>query len=364
MSAHQPTDPYATATYEYDLPSELVAQAPAPSREQARLLWLPHGGATQHRTFAELPSLLRPGDLLVANDTRVLRARFFPKRRRGGASQVLLLHPATKAGTWIAMARPGKRVRPGDRLSLGPAEGIEILDWAPGGNRLVQFYGIDAQAAMERYGIVPLPPYVRTPPVDAAERYQTVYAAREGSVAAPTAGLHFTSELIEALRAQGVAWHTITLDVGAGTFRPVAAVDIREHHMHEERYDIPDATAQAIGQTRRSGGRVIAVGTTTLRALEDAARQSTDGSIDAGSRWTSLFIHPPMQITTADALITNFHLPRSTLLMLVCAFAGTRRVLDAYREAVDQQYRFYSFGDAMLVERAEVTASADARAPY
>ena len=364
MSSQASVDPHETATYDYDLPTELVAQAPATSREQARLLWLPHTVVNQHRTFADLPSLLRPGDLLVANDTRVLRARFFPKRRRGGASQVLLLHPATQPGTWIAMARPGKRVRPGDRLSLGPEVGIEILDWAPGGNRLVQFYGTDAQTAMERYGVLPLPPYVRTPPADADERYQTVYATREGSVAAPTAGLHFTTELMAVLRAQGVAWHTITLDVGAGTFRPVVAADIREHLMHEERYEIPEATAEAIGRTRRSGGRVIAVGTTALRALEDAARLSADGSINAGSRWTSLFIHPPNRVTTVDALITNFHLPRSTLLMLVCAFAGTRRVLDAYAQAVRERYRFYSFGDAMFVERADVTTEAGARAPY
>ena len=352
MTSKQSIDPYATATYDYDLPPELIAQAPAASRAQARLLVLPNTGAIQHRTFADLPALLRPGDLVIANDTRVLRARFFPKRRRGGAAQVLLLHPGAQAGTWIAMARPGKRVRPGDRLTLGPDIGIEILDWAPGGNRLVQFYGIDARSAMELYGVMPLPPYVRTPPPDAQERYQTVYAAREGSVAAPTAGLHFTKELIETLRAQGVGWHTITLDVGAGTFRPVTAADIREHLMHEERYEISAPTAEAIAQTRRDGGRVIAVGTTTLRSLEDAARVSDDGSIHAGSRWTSLFIHPPYRVTTADVLITNFHLPRSTLLMLVCAFAGTKAVLDAYAEAIHKRYRFYSFGDAMFVERA------------
>jgi S-adenosylmethionine:tRNA ribosyltransferase-isomerase len=357
VSARATIDPFATATYTYDLPPELIAQAPAPMREHARLLWLPSSGQNRHVRFSNLPTLLRPGDLLVANDTRVLRARFFPKRRRGGAAQILLLHPAREPGTWIAMARPGKRVRPGDRLTLGPNEGIEIVDWAPGGNRVVRFYGLDADAAMERYGVVPLPPYVRTPPPDAAERYQTVYATCEGSVAAPTAGLHFTTELIEGVRAQGVSWHTITLDVGAGTFRPVAAADIRKHLMHEERYEIPASTAEAIALTRSAAGRVIAVGTTTLRALEDAARTSADGVIHAGSRWTSLFIHPPMQVTTIDALITNFHLPRSTLLMLVCAFAGTHAVLNAYKEAVEQRYRFYSFGDAMFVERPHITGS-------
>ena len=346
------TDPFATATYSYELPPELIAQAPAPSREQARLFVLPTNGEIRHTHFSALPSLLRQGDLVVANDTRVLRARFFPKRRRGGAAQVLLLHPALQAGTWIAMARPGKRVRPGDRLTLGPDIGIEILDWAPGGNRLIRFYGIEAEAAMERFGQVPLPPYVHTPPPDAAQRYQTVYATREGSVAAPTAGLHFTPALIEEVRARGATWETITLDVGAGTFRPVASDDIRDHVMHEERYEIGTAAAQAVARVRAAGGRVIAVGTTTLRALEDAVRNSPDGAIHEGSRWTSLFIHPPERVTTADALITNFHLPRSTLLMLVCAFAGTDRVLDAYAQAVAQCYRFYSFGDAMFVERA------------
>ncbi|HEV2879174.1 MAG TPA: tRNA preQ1(34) S-adenosylmethionine ribosyltransferase-isomerase QueA, partial [Candidatus Eremiobacteraceae bacterium] len=294
----------------------------------------------------------RRGDLLVANDTRVLHARFFPKRRAGGAAQVLLLHPAQEQGAWVAMARPGKRVRPGDRLSLGPDEGIEIVDWAHGGNRIIRFYGIDAQTAMQRYGVVPLPPYIRTAPDNAKERYQTVYATREGSVAAPTAGLHFTQELLTRLRESGVDWTTITLDVGAGTFRPVNVPDVRNHIMHEERYEMSDATAQAIARTRLSGGRVIAVGTTTLRALEDAARTAPDGAVHAGDRWTSLFIHPPDGITTVDAMITNFHLPRSTLLMLVCAFAGTQSTLAAYEEAARMGYRFYSFGDAMFLERS------------
>ena len=350
------SDPFATTTYTYDLPAQLIAQAPEPLREQARLLVLPAQGPSTHLRFAQLLTLLRPGDLLVANDPRVLRALFLPTRRRGGAAQVLLLHPATEPGSWIAMTRPGKRVRPGDRLSLGPDASIEIVDWAPGGNRVIRFLGIEADAAMQRYGHVPLPPYVRTPPPDAEQRYQTVYATREGSVAAPTAGLHFTQQLIDAVRAQGVDWQTITLDVGAGTFRPVASSDIRDHQMHEEHYEITAATAQAIARTKAAGGRVIAVGTTTLRALEDAVRTAPDGEIHAVSRWTSLFIHPPQRITTADVLITNFHLPRSTLLMLVCAFAGTHRVLDAYAEAIAQNYRFYSFGDAMFVERM-LTAS-------
>lgn len=346
------SDPFATETYAYDLPQELIAQSPSQTRDESRLLVLNANGERRDLVFSELPALLRRGDLLVANDTRVLPARFFPKRSRGGAAQVLLLHPLEEPGAWLAMTRPGKRVRPGDRLSLGPDEGIEIVNWAAGGNRVIRFYGLDARTAMERYGNVPLPPYIRTAPANAKERYQTVYATREGSVAAPTAGLHFTPALIERLRAGGIGWTTITLDVGAGTFRPVSVPDIRRHVMHEERYEISEAAAQAIRQTKQNGGRVIAVGTTTLRALEDSARHSADGSVQAGSRWTSLFIHPPDTVTTADAIITNFHLPRSTLLMLVCAFAGTERVLSAYAQAARMGYRFYSFGDAMFLERS------------
>ncbi len=344
-------DPLATATYSYELPPGLIAQHPAHRRDESRLLALLARGEREHLTFSQLTRLLRPGDLLVANDTRVLRARFFPKRRGGGAAQVLLLHPGPDPDTWVAMARPGKRIRPGARLTLGPEQGIEILDWAPGGTRILRFFGIDAVSAMARYGIVPLPPYIRTPPADADERYQTVYAAREGSVAAPTAGLHFTRQLLEDISAADVGWTTITLDVGAGTFRPVAASDVREHVMHAERYEISQETVDAIRRTKAARGRVIAVGTTALRALEDAVRASADGEPHAGSRWSTLFIHPPDSIRSVDGLITNFHLPRSTLLMLVCAFAGTTRVLDAYREAVRLGYRFYSFGDAMFLER-------------
>ena len=343
--------PFATDTYTYDLPPALIAQSPTHGRDESRLLVLKPNGERRHLVFSDLPQLLRRGDLLVANDTRVLPARFLPKRSGGGSAQVLLLHPLEEPGTWLAMARPGKRVRPGDRLSLGPDEGIEIVNWAAGGNRVVRFYGMDAQTAMQRYGIMPLPPYIRAVPTNAMERYQTVYAAREGSVAAPTAGLHFTPELLERLRASGIDWTTITLDVGAGTFRPVSVPDIRRHVMHAERYEISEAAANAISQAKQSSGRVIAVGTTTLRALEDSARVSLDGSIQAGSRWTSLFIHPPDRVTTVDAMITNFHLPRSTLLMLVCAFAGTERILSAYADAAHLGYRFYSFGDAMFLER-------------
>lgn len=347
-------DPYSTATYEYDLPPRLIAQRPSDRRDRSRLFAVLATGATRHEHFSDLPGLLRPGDLLVANDTRVLAARFFVKRRRGGAAQVLLLHPTGVQDMWLAMARPGKRIRPNDRLALDEGAGIEIVDWAPGGNRVVRFYGIDADQAMQRYGVVPLPPYIRSAPPDAAERYQTVYATQPGSVAAPTAGLHFTPSLIERLSEGGIGWVTITLDVGAATFRPVRTPDIRHHVMHAERYTIAPETARAIALARSAGRRIVAVGTTTLRALEDAARTSETGAVQAGERWTSLFIHPPDAVRSVDALITNFHLPRSTLLMLVCAFAGTTRVLAAYEEAVAMEYRFYSFGDALFLERAVV----------
>jgi len=338
---------YRIETYDYDLPQRLIAQRPTRRRDASRLLVLGH--TIEHHTFTNLPELLRPGDLLVANDTRVLRARFLPKRRKGGAAQVLLLHPAAEAGTWEAMVRPGARVRPGDRLTLDRDCGIEILARAEEGTRVVRFYGIGAEEAMQRYGLVPLPPYIRSSPPDAAERYQTVYASTEGSVAAPTAGLHFTPEVLARLRERDIEWATITLDVGAGTFRPVRSEDIREHRMFAERYEISEAAADAVRAARRDGRRVIAVGTTTTRALEDEALQNPEREVRAGSRWTDLFMYPGFEFNAVDALITNFHLPRSSLLVLVSAFAGTERTLTAYKEAIASEYRFYSFGDAMLI---------------
>ena len=340
-----------TDAYDYDLPAGLIAQTPAARRDESRLLVLPSEGPPSHHTFRELAHVLQRGDLLVANDARVLRARFRPRRREGGKAEVLLLQPSQEDGCWEAMVRPGKRVRKGDRLSLAPDCGIEIVDWAPDGNRIVRFSGIDADAAMARYGELPLPPYIDRPPADAAQRYQTVYSTRDGSVAAPTAGLHFTPELLETLAAHAIGWTTITLHVGAGTFRPVKTYDVREHHMHAERYEISEAAASAIRDTRKAGGRIVAVGTTSLRALEASAART--GDVAAGSEWTSIFIHPPFRFTIVDALITNFHLPKSTLLMLVAAFAGRDRILAAYEEAKRLEYRFYSFGDAMLLERAQ-----------
>ncbi|MBC5806264.1 MAG: tRNA preQ1(34) S-adenosylmethionine ribosyltransferase-isomerase QueA [Candidatus Eremiobacter antarcticus] len=345
-------NPFAAETYDYELPQELIAQQPAEQRDASRLFALMACGSRRHLMFSDLPALLRPGDVLVANDTRVLRARFFPKRAGGGAAQVLLLHKSAEPDVWLAMARPGKRVRPGDRLALSADAGIEIVDRAPGGNRLVKFYGIDASEAMRRYGVAPLPPYIRTPPRDADDRYQTVYAASDGSVAAPTAGLHFSEALLAQLTNAGIEWVALTLHVGAGTFRPVKTADVRRHVMHEEYYDISQGAAAAISRAKKEGRRIVAVGTTSLRALEDAAAHGQEGVVSAASGWTSLFVYPGYVFRTVDALITNFHLPRSTLLMLVCALAGTQRVLDAYAEAARLRYRFYSFGDAMYLERA------------
>ena len=317
-------------------------------RDQARLLVLDRD-RVEHLRFHDLPSLVQPGDLLVVNDTRVLRARFSPKRRGGGRAEVLLLHPAVEPDTWEALVRPGQRVRVGDRLTLGAGHAIEVVDRTDLGTRIVRFNGVDAETAMRRYGAVPLPPYIKRPPERADERYQTIYASHEGSVAAPTAGLHFTSALMDAVRARGAHFASLTLDVGPGTFRPVKANDLRAHPMHAERYSIPPETAAAVARAKAQGGRVISVGTTSVRSLEDAASLRGDGTVAAGSRWTKLFVYPGFEFRVVDALITNFHLPRSTLLMLVCAFAGTEAVLRAYAQAVRERYRFYSFGDAMFI---------------
>jgi S-adenosylmethionine:tRNA ribosyltransferase-isomerase len=340
---------YRVDSYEYALPNELIAQRPTAVRTASRLLVLPAAGTLTHRTFADLAEMLRPGDLLVANDTRVLRARIRAKRAKGGAAEVLLLGPDSVPGRWEALVRPGRRIRPGDALALDGGASIHIEERTPDGGRIVRFEGVTAEDAMERFGSMPLPPYITEAPSDVDERYQTVYARIPGSAAAPTAGLHFTPELIERLQNLGVAWKTLTLDVGTATFRPVSADDVREHRMHHERFAIPPGTAAAVTAAKREGRRVIAVGTTALRALEAAADDG--GAIAAGADATDLFIYHPYRFRIVDALITNFHLPRSTLLMLVCAFAGRERAIDAYKEAVRLGYRFFSFGDAMFVER-------------
>jgi S-adenosylmethionine:tRNA ribosyltransferase-isomerase len=297
--------------------------------------------------FAELPSLISAGDLLVLNTTRVRHARLIATRQSGAPAEVLLIHPGVD-GTWIAMGKPGTALRPGKRVGLGPGESVETLEVLGDGNRVVRFVGVSAEDAMRRYGHLPLPPYITRAPNQLDEaRYQTVYADAEGSVAAPTAGLHFTPALLDELTTAGVVVEGLDLEVGPGTFKPVEVEDPAEHPMHPERYQISPRLAAMVKQVRGNGRKLWAVGTTVVRALESAAQQ--DGTVTAGSGETRLMITPGYRFRVVDRLLTNFHLPRSTLLMLVCAFAGLELTLTAYRHAVAAGYRFYSYGDAMVI---------------
>ncbi|HTW83497.1 MAG TPA: tRNA preQ1(34) S-adenosylmethionine ribosyltransferase-isomerase QueA [Candidatus Sulfotelmatobacter sp.] len=347
--------PREVAAYDYALPDALIARQPADRREAARLLVLRADGSLEHATFAAFPTLLRAGDVLVLNETRVVRARLRGEREGGGAVELLLLRPHAHAAfdpsarEWLALVKPGRRVRAGVRLRIGEA-GAQVVAVLPDGPRVVRFdEGVEVGALLEAHGEVPLPPYVG--PGDAAReaRYQTVFARVPGSVAAPTASLHFTPEILAALRARGVVLAPLVLDVGIGTFRPMSGAGIDEHVMHAERYAIPAETARAVADAKREGRRVIAAGTTVLRALEGAAVES--GLPPAGEGETALFVTPGFPFRVVDVLLTNFHLPRSTLLVLVAAFGGYARVRAAYRAAIADHYRFFSFGDAMLVER-------------
>jgi len=303
--------------------------------------------ALRDSVFPEFPSLLQEGDLLVINTTKVRHARLMGTRPSGAPAEVLLIHPSVD-DTWIAIGRPGRALRPGKRIVLGEGIEVETLEVLPNGERVVRFVGGTAAEAMDRFGTLPLPPYIHRPPETQDEvRYQTVYAARPGSVAAPTAGLHFTESLLQQIVEDRVGIASVDLEVGPGTFKPVEEEDLTHHHMHPERYAIPQDTVAKIAATRARGRRVWAVGTTVVRALESAAR--TDGTVRGGQASTRLMITPEYQFHVVDALITNFHLPRSTLLMLVSAFAGHQRTMAAYRHAVDQRYRFYSYGDAMVI---------------
>lgn len=303
--------------------------------------------ALRDSVFPEFPSLLQDGDLLVINTTKVRHARLMGTRPSGAPAEVLLIHPSAD-DTWIAIGRPGRALRPGKRIVLGEGIEVETLEVLPNGERVVRFVGGTAAEAMDRFGTLPLPPYIHRPPETQDEvRYQTVYAERPGSVAAPTAGLHFTESLLQQIVEDRVGIASVDLEVGPGTFKPVEEEDLTHHHMHPERYAIPQDTVAKIAATRARGRRVWAVGTTVVRALESAAR--TDGTVRGGQASTRLMITPEYQFHVVDALITNFHLPRSTLLMLVSAFAGHQRTMAAYRHAVDQRYRFYSYGDAMVI---------------
>lgn len=338
-----------TSNFYYALPEELIAQTPLEKRDASRLLRLNKAtGETEHRHFFDLPTYLKPGDCLVLNDSRVLPARLIGRRETGGAVEVVLLRDLGDKG-WECLTRPGRKTRPGTKLIFGDgALTAEVIDSVEDGNKLLRFSyeGIFLEV-LERLGKMPLPPYIKEELSD-GERYQTVYSRETGSAAAPTAGLHFTKELLEKLTEQGVKICYLTLHVGLGTFRPVKAEEIENHEMHAEFCVIPEETAHLVTETKKAGGRIVSVGTTSCRSLESFARE--DGTLQPGCGWTDIFIYPGYRFKCVDSLITNFHLPESTLVMLVSALAGREQVLNAYAQAVEEKYRFFSFGDAMLIE--------------
>jgi S-adenosylmethionine:tRNA ribosyltransferase-isomerase len=349
----------ATATrladFDYALPPELIAQVPAPERDGARLMVVNRRDvALRHEAVRALPALLRAGDLLVFNDTRVRPARLFGRTSSGGAVELLLIRERPD-GAWSCLGRPAKRLRPGSALRMAGGGAATVRETIGPGRYAVAFDG-DVRAWLAEHGELPLPPYIKRPdgplPLD-HERYQTIFAARDDAVAAPTAGLHFTQALLAALESAGVSHTRLTLAVGPGTFLPVRDDEVGAHQIEREWAELPQATVDTIARTRAAGGRVIAVGTTTTRALESAAARAPEGSgvagLVAGGYWADAFILPGFRFRIVDGLLTNFHLPRSTLLMLVSAFAGRERILAAYETAVRERYRFYSYGDAMLI---------------
>lgn len=337
-----------TSDYDYELPPSLIAQAPLPNRDESRLMVVNRArGAISHHRFRDIASMIPSDDVLVLNRTRVRRARLLGARASGAPAEILLLRPLGD-GRFEAMVSPGGKVKPGRTITIAPGFTVEILDTTDRRTRVVQLHAQNVDDAIERHGHVPLPPYIhRDDAASDSERYQTVYAKEVGSAAAPTAGLHFTPELLDQLSARQVAIGEILLHVGAGTFKPVEAEDPAAHVMHEEWFRVPADTAATINLRRGAGGHVWAVGTTSVRALETAAEPT--GTVTAREGETSIFIRPPHTFRAVDRMITNFHLPRSTLLMLVAAFAGYDLVMRAYREAIDKGYRFYSYGDAMAL---------------
>ncbi len=340
---------HRTSDFDYQLPASLIAQEPLPDRAASRLLVLDRtSGSIRHGRFPDLVELIAPEDVLVLNVSRVIPARLHGKRDTGSAAELLLVR-ALPDGTWLAMGHPGGKLKPGRRVTFGADSVVEVVEMLGGGLRRVKFAGaLDAAGTLAKYGETPLPPYIRRPPrPEDRERYQTVYAARDGSVAAPTAGLHFTRELLERVERRGTAVAALELHIGPGTFKPLEVEDLAAHVMHAERYVVSPEAAAVISERRGAAGRVWAVGTTVARTLETVSQP--DGSIRPDAGDTSLFIYPPYRFRAVDRLLTNFHLPRSTLLMLVCAFGGYENVMRAYGEAIEQRYRFYSYGDAMLV---------------
>jgi S-adenosylmethionine:tRNA ribosyltransferase-isomerase len=339
------------SSYDYALPPERIAQHPVEPRDRSRLLVVPRDGSPfAHHEFRDLLALIPSGDALVLNETRVFPARLRGRKPTGAPAEVLLLRPMTAdEREWEALVRPGGKLKPGREIEVGPGFRILVLDSAPGSGRLVRLESdLQPREAIERWGEMPLPPYIeRSAGESDRSRYQTVYAQATGSVAAPTAGLHFTPALLDALRAKGVRLVTLVLHVGVGTFRPVDHEALDQHEMHAEWYDVPPESAQALNEVRAAAGALWAVGTTVARTLESVT--GADGLVAAGSGWTDLFIRPPYRFRGVDRLVTNFHLPRSTLLMLVSAFAGYDRTMASYRTAVAEGYRFYSYGDAMVI---------------
>ncbi|MEO8139740.1 MAG: tRNA preQ1(34) S-adenosylmethionine ribosyltransferase-isomerase QueA [Gemmatimonadota bacterium] len=355
--------PLRTADFDYLLPTDLIAQEPVAERGESRLLVtssefrVPSSKVADRLgtrnpelldgKFADLVTMIPPDDLLVLNTTKVRHARFLGARQSGAPAEVLLIHPAQE-DRWIAIGKPGSALRPGKQIRIGDDAYIETVAVLDEGYREVRFVGISAEEAIRTLGRLPLPPYIeRDPTADDETRYQTVYAERENSVAAPTAGLHFTPALLRGIEDRGVRVARIELEVGPGTFKPVETEDPATHPMHPEWYEIPEAAARAIGDLRARGGKLWAVGTTVVRALESAA--TDEGTVRSGRAETRLLITPGYRFRVVDRLLTNFHLPRSTLLMLVCAFGGYDRVMAAYRHAVAARYRFYSYGDAMVI---------------
>ena len=338
-----------TSDFYYDLPQELIAQDPLTDRSASRLMHLSiKDGSIEHRHFTDILEYLNPGDCLVINDTKVIPARLYGHKEETGALIEILLLKRNENDVWECLVKPGKKARKGTRISFG--DGLlkgEIVDVIEDGNRLIHFeYNGIFEEILDQLGEMPLPPYI-THKLQDKNRYQTVYAKHEGSAAAPTAGLHFTKELLEKVKEKGVQIAHVTLHVGLGTFRPVKVDDVEQHHMHSEYYVVEEDQAKLINDTKKNGGRVIAVGTTSCRTLESATGEN--GVLKAGSGWTEIFIYPGYHFKMIDSLITNFHLPESTLMMLVSALAGKEKIMHAYEEAVKERYRFFSFGDAMLI---------------
>lgn len=335
--------------FNFDLPEELIAQTPLEKRDNSRLLHLDkESGELEHGHFYDIKKYLKPGDCLVLNDSRVLPARLIGARPTGGSVELVLLRDLGD-GCWECLSRPGRKTKPGQEIVFGDGElTATVQSVVEGGNRIVKFnYNGVFLEVLERLGKMPLPPYIKEELKD-SERYQTVYSRELGSAAAPTAGLHFTKELLKEIEDMGVKVCYVTLHVGLGTFRPVKEEEIENHDMHSEFCMVPEETSHIVTETKRAGGRIVAVGTTSCRTLESFA--NADGTLPVSSGWTNIFIYPGYEFKCIDALITNFHLPESTLIMLVSALAGRENVLNAYKVAVEQRYRFFSFGDAMMIE--------------